>query len=372
LIAVLAVLALSGLPQTGQAKFRGRIKLDASQVRHGEVRVGKGETMNEDIVTSGPISVAGTLHASCVSLGGPVDVSGEVTGDVASLGGPVSIAGTVMGDVASLGGPVRVSGAVNGDVASLGGTVTLADHASVLGDVALLGGNLDKSDSAVLKGEVSHLDWSMIKRFAPLLSRYGKGREIPEALERVSPVYRLINYAAFLAFTAGVGMMVILLAVLLPKQVDAVAGAIKGDFWRSAGIGALVLMLISPGLMLMVVSVLGIPLIPLAILLVCAAILMSLAAFSRILTERFCGTLQRPLPGALAAVSVGYLLLTSLFIVCKLMKLAGGIGGVCGGIFVLANMMVLCCAIVVGLGAVWTTRMGSRQEAASPAAGPSR
>jgi len=362
LFLVLAALSVCGLSQPGYAKFKAHINLDSANVRHGEIHVAKGEALNEDIVTSGPISVEGTLNGDCVSLGGPVAVRGEVLGDMASLGGPVTIAGTVKGDVASLGGPVKVSGVVKGDIASLGGVVTLEDHASVLGDIALMGGTLNKSDSAVVKGDVAHLDLSMLKRFVPLLARYGRGREIPETLERISPYYRIISYAAFLAFTAGIGLMAILLTVFLPKQVETVAGAIKKDFWKSVGIGALILMLIFPGLLLMVVSVLGIPLVPMAILLICAAILMSLAAFSLILTERFYGSLKKPSPSTSAAVGIGYLLLTSLLIVGKLMKVAGSIGSLFGGIFVLANMMVLCCAIVVGLGAIWTTRMGSRKE----------
>jgi hypothetical protein len=108
--------------------------------------------------------------------------------------------------------------------------------------------------------------------------------------------------------------------------------------------------------------VLGIPLIPIAMLLFFAAKLMSLAAFGALLSEKFHDSLQRPSPTPLRAAAIGYLLLTSLWVIGKLMALAGGIGSFVGGMLVLANMMILCCAVVVGLGAVWTTRMGSRKE----------
>jgi hypothetical protein len=346
------------------------VKINLENVEHGKIRVAKRETRNQDVVTSGPIFVEGTLNGDCVSLGGPIDIHGEVLGDIVSLGGPITITGTVKGGVASMGGPIKVSGIVKGDVSSLGGGVTLTDHATVLGDVALIGGKLNKSDTAVLKGKLTHLDWSMMKRFAPLLARYGKGRDIPETLEKVSVAYRVIRYAAFLAFTAGIGLMVILLTVFLPKQIETVAEAIKQDFWKSVGIGALILMLIFPGLLLMLVSVLGIPLVPMAILLICAAVLMSLAAFSLILTERLYGSLKKPSPTTLVGVGIGYVLLTSLLIIGKLMKVAGSIGSLFGGIFILANMMVLCCAVVVGLGAIWTTRMGSRKNGTNAAVPP--
>ncbi|MDD5656621.1 MAG: hypothetical protein PHF00_05130, partial [Elusimicrobia bacterium] len=127
-------------------------------------------------------------------------------------------------------------------------------------------------------------------------------------------------------------------------------------------IGALILMLVSPALLLMVVSILGIPLVPLAIMLFCVCVLMGLAAFSRILSGRFYGALDKRSPGTLGAVTVGYLLLTGLLILGNLMKVAGHLGGILGGILILANLMILCGAVVAGLGAVWTTRMGGRGE----------
>ncbi|MBI5631513.1 MAG: hypothetical protein HY921_11590 [Elusimicrobia bacterium] len=66
------------------------------------------------------------------------------------------------------------------------------------------------------------------------------------------------------------------------------------------------------------------------------------------------------MPGILAGVGIGYLLLTGLFMVGKLLKLMGGAGGFLGGIFVLANLMLLSCGMLVGLGASWNTRLGKR------------
>jgi hypothetical protein len=89
---------------------------------------------------------------------------------------------------------------------------------------------------------------------------------------------------------------------------------------------------------------------------------MSLAGFSMVLTERFCVSLNKAIPGTLPSVGIGYLLLSFLFILGKLLGLTGSLGSVLGGIFILANLMVVSCAMVVGLGAVWTTRMGSRKD----------
>lgn len=359
----LAALVLLGLPRPGDAKFN--VRLDAAGADRDGVRIAAGETLKQDVVTSGPISIAGTLDGDCVSLGGPIDVRGKVLGSLASLGGPTDISGTVAGDVASLGGAVKITGTIGGDVTSLGGEVTLGDRASVAGDVALLGGRLDRAGTGVVRGNVVRRDWKMMGRFAPLLARYGRTEE-PEAVGKISVFYRIVRCAALLAFFAGIGLMAVLMTALLPRQVESVAAAVRRDFWKSAAIGALILVLLVPGLLLMLISILGIPLVPMAILLACAAVLMSVAAFSLILTQRLCDARQRDNPGVLAGVGVGYLMLSGLMIVGKLMKVAGGVGAALGGIFVLADVMLLSCAVVVGLGAVWTTRMGSRPEGGRP------
>ncbi len=351
----LVLAAVCGFFGTAHAAAHSRPN-SKSEWTSGEVRVAKGETLEKDVTASGPIVIEGALRGDCVALGGPVNISGKVSGDLTSLGGPVAVSGDIKGDVSSLGGPVEISGRVEGDISSMGGDVTLGDGAIVLGDVALMGGRLNKAKTAVLKGDVSHMDWGLLGRFAPLLSRYGRNGN----WEKFALAYRIFSYAAFLFFTAGIGLMLLLITVFFPKQVETISNAVRRDFWKSTGIGALILMLISPGLFLMLVSVLGIPLIPMAILLFCAAVLMSLAAFSLIAADKFYFSLKKSPPGILAKVLIGYLILTGLMILGKLIGILGDAGDFFGGMLIFADIMALGFVVMVGLGAVWMTRMGSR------------
>ncbi|MFA5138093.1 MAG: polymer-forming cytoskeletal protein [Elusimicrobiota bacterium] len=358
---VLLLAAMAFFVSSAPASASRRIRVDSDDIRQGDVRVAKGETVHEDIVATGAITVDGTVEGDCVSLGGPLTVSGEVRGDVAALGGPIAITGTVDGSLSSAGGMVTIDGRVGDDVASMGGAVTLEARSVVEGDVSILGGQLNKAEGAVIKGSVTNMDFNVIKKLGPLARQVGHRvrrfeRESPEPPQ---PLRKVLGFAAFLCFVAGVGMMVLLLSVLLPKQVEAVASAIRSDFWRCAGAGTLVLMLIIPGLILMAVSILGIPLIPLALLLVAVAKIMAMAAFSLVLSQRFFASMNKPLPATVLAVAAGYGLLTVLMAAGRLMGIAGGLGSLLGGLFFLANLILLCCGIVVGLGAVWTTRMGT-------------
>ena len=346
---VLAVLALglsAAVPQTTWAKHR--VNINAHELRHGDMTVPKGETLRGDLAATGAVVVDGVVDGDCASLGGSVTVNGEVRGDVAAMGGPV-----------------HVSGKVRGDMAAVGGDVTLDSNAEVDGDVSLLGGKLNKAEGATVKGTVTNVDLGLAKAFLPLASKL---RYAPELAEKLSPFKRVVGFFMFLIFASGMGLMTVLLTVFFPKQVEAAAAMMKADFWKTAGIGALIVMLTFPGLLLMAVSILGIPLIPVAVLVYCAAVVMSMAACGLVLTGRFCEGCQMPAPSTMAGAALGYGLLVGLMVLGKFLQLAGSVGSLLGGIFVVANLVLLSCGLVVGLGAVWLTRMGTRTK--TPAAPP--
>ncbi|NNN05074.1 MAG: hypothetical protein HKL90_04155 [Elusimicrobia bacterium] len=345
----------------------------SDKMRHDDVKVAKGQTLSGDVVTSGAILVEGTVEGNCVSFGGRVDVPGEVRGDVVAMGGSVDITGSSKGDLAAIGGSVHVSGKVGGDVAAIGGDVALDKGAAVDGDVSVIGGHLSKEDGVEVKGSVSQVGLGALRGLLPALTRGGLNLALAshggsgfrshwkrdawrqdDEDSAPSAGGRLFKAGVFLIFVVGLGMVLCLTALLLPAETAAVATAIRQDFWRSAGVGTLMVILFLPGLLVLAVSILGIPLIPLAILAWCAAALFAVAAFSRVLAERAAESLQKPLPSTPLAVGLGWLILETLPLVGKV------IGGFIGGTLTFAGFLLLTCGLVAGLGAVWNTRMGRR------------
>jgi cytoskeletal protein CcmA (bactofilin family) len=348
LLALAAVLALPGL---ASAKPQFNIKIDGKDPVDGPVRVAKGEVRDGDIVARGSITVEGTLNGDAVALDGAILIPGQVNGDVASLGSAVSVSGAVSGDVASMGGAVTVEGRVHGDVASMGGDVTLGPKAEVNGSVALLGGRLKKADGAKLNGSVTQLDLGMGKdllRLATRVSRKAAGGSAEERAE-LKKDWSRAKAAAGIAFLLGCGLLVALAGAFAPRQVETVAAAVEQDFWQSAGIG----------LLMITVSVIGIPLLPVAFLGIFLAKLLAVAAFSLVLARRFAQSISRPAPTTLAGVALGFLLLVSPNLLGKLVGLFGLPGGI-GGVLLLANLILLSFAVMVGVGAIWTTRFGTR------------
>jgi cytoskeletal protein CcmA (bactofilin family) len=357
---VFAAFALLAVPASARHFNFG--KMNHQDVPHVDIHVAKGETMADEIATSGSVLIEGKATDNVAVFGGPVTIDGTVIGDVAAFGGPVIVNGSVKGDVASFGGPVTINGDVMGEVAATGGDVTLGPKASIHGDLALLGGKLLKADGAKVSGSISNFDLKIAAKLAPMAAHWrGWEHATHDQGEDESAGGRLALFAGFAVFTACIGLVVAVLAALLPQPVEQVAQSVKGDFWGTAGAGVLVTLGFFPSLLLLVVSILGIPLIPLAFITATAAVVLGLAAASRLAGERLFESLKKPQPGsAVVAALYGYGVLIGLLFVGKVLRLAGGLTAFAGGSLVLAGLMIVCAAVILGLGGVWRTRMGTR------------
>lgn len=357
------VIAIPGTDSHSDSSYRIKVgdrevEIDSRNARVGDFYVGPADTINDDVVTKGgSITVDGMVTGDCVSLGGPVKINGTVLGDVASFGGPVEVTGSVKGDVASFGGPITVEGSVGKDIASFGGPVKLGTRAEVGGDIAVMGGSIEKPEGAVVHGEIKNIDLGMLNSFIPRII----GSAAFSAQPKPTTARRAVKFLVVFFMLAGLGIMVILLGTFFTRPVERIAHIIEVDFWRSAGIGFLIQICIAPALTFMAVSILGIPLIPVAILLVVAAILMGIAGFGVIINQKLMHALGRPPMRTLPAVALGFLLLHTLFLLGSLVSIAGSPLTALGVIFAIINSIVLWCGITVGLGAVWATRLGTRE-----------
>lgn len=373
LIALAVVSAAALAPADAQAR-REKTML------RGDTVIAKDARRDQDVLTDGSLTIDGTLAADAVSLGGAIVVNGLATGavssmggavtingraadDVASFGGPVTVAGEVSGGVSSLGGPVEVSGHVAGDISSLGGSVTLRAGAVVGGDISTLGGALRVEDGAVHRGRLTSFDAGDIRRAAVDL-----GRVALQGEKNIGPLLAGGLATAGLIFMASLlfsGVILLLLpAVFFPAHTARAAAAVRAGFWRASGIGALITVAFVPAMLLLLVSILGIPLIPLALLLLACAAALGLSGFSVALQERFFAGLKRRGPASLLGrVAAGYALMAGLLLLGNIVPLAGGA-------FLFIGFLVAAAGAVAGLGAAWDTRMGSRDFPASPAAAP--
>jgi uncharacterized RDD family membrane protein YckC len=99
------------------------------------------------------VVAAGEKIYDLVLFGGSADIQGEVERDVIAIGGSVKVSGKVGGDVVVIGGKGTFSGEVNGDTVVVAGRADVAKTARLDHDAVFIGGPFKVSEEAEIGGE---------------------------------------------------------------------------------------------------------------------------------------------------------------------------------------------------------------------------
>jgi hypothetical protein len=183
-----------------------------------------------------------------VLTGGNITVGkDEIVHDVVLFGGNADVYGTVTGDVSITGGncTIHPGAHVKGDVVGVGGNVTVEDGADIEGDVSVVGGKLQKGDGAQVGGAVVRTD-SEETRDAVLGGR--------DKLRRaLSGVGSAITRSAFLFIFGAI------LLALGSKRMETLRGEVATRPMRSFALGVVGLLSGIVLIIVLCVTVIGIP-----------------------------------------------------------------------------------------------------------------
>jgi len=272
----------------------------------GTVSVAKAEVINDDLFAGGEnVDLQGTVNGDVFIGAGTVNVRGKVNGNLHIGAGTVRLGGPVSGNVYIGSGEVSVQGAKIGGSLLVGtGTLTIDKESSIggsllvgsgtinnrapigrnamlgagminldsaVGGEAKLGGgkidlgpetniardltytfdeanNFTMSEGATVGGQIKRIDAKTMPKF----DQRAKGN----ALNKFHSAKIGWNIISF------VGALIIgfLLIKLLPKAPNEVSKQIGSSFFSNIGVGFLVSVLALPALILMAITVVGLPL----------------------------------------------------------------------------------------------------------------
>jgi hypothetical protein len=275
-----------------------------------------------------------------------------VTGDAVVVGGNLDIYGKVAGDAVVVGGTLHVhsGGRVAGDAVAVGGTVVRDTGAAVDGKHVSIGAGVDKL-----------LPWGWYHKQASVAE--GLAQALVEGLVRM-----VLGFLAILVFVD-----------LFGARTERIRRRLEEDPFRSGLVGFLSMILIPIAVIVLVISCLGILLLPVLGFLIVAAIAWGLAV-SSLVTGRTLGI--RLFPGERADrwhALLGLVILYAANFAGSLLLSFGGPIRFLGWTLLIAGKTILVFAVLLGFGAVAWTRFGRKgkeevvQEAAppaSPAGGP--
>lgn len=268
------LLALSAWPS---AAAESDEQLSNSNVYLGGATVHTDDPVNGDLIAAaGRINVNHAVSGDAVLAAGSIEVYGDIGDDLRAAGGVVSVSGRVAGEAMLAGGSIAL-----GPDAEFSGRVLLAGSdvvvggkmrnglkvygnkilvlGEIYGPVQLAGEHIEILGSAHITGDIAYSSGQQIKidpgaRIAGTVTRDSEAFEFPRprldlpGLPALSPLLLLGLLAAGL-----------LLFALFPRFTRATLQAFGGAPLKSLGLGTAIFFSLPPVILLLVITIIGIP-----------------------------------------------------------------------------------------------------------------
>lgn len=284
------------------------IRIEMEGIEDGDmVRVGQSLTIEKDLAVGG----------DAVVIGGNLDILGSVAGDAVVVGGTLHI---------------FPGASVAGDAVAVGGTVIRDAGSAVGGQHVTIGGGVDKL-----------LPWGWHRREASVSK--GILHVLLDTLGRM--------VAGFLA--------ILIFVDLFGKRTARIAKRVDEDTFRSGLVGLVAMILIPVSILVLVISCLGILLLPVLGVLLGVAFIWGIVV-AALLVGRTLG--RRFFPAARAdrwEALIGLALLCATNFAGLLLLTFGGPVRFLGWTLLIAGKVILVLAFLVGFGGVVWTRFGRKK-----------
>ena len=362
------VVTVDGETLTGQ-QLRDRLGADADLVLQVTYL---GQQQQRELAGAAPVA---PVTAAPAAQPAEVERTAVIRGDrVQVFGGDVSIERNerLEGDAVAIGGSVTIDGEVTGDAVSIGGTLTLGPDSVVHGDAVSVGGTLNRAAGARVDGDVTEVG--------------GGGRGFRRGMW--FPAFfgtfwsRVGSLAATALRLAVLALVAVIIVAFGRNAVERIAARTAATPLRSGLIGLVAEILFFPVMILTVVvlavSIIGIPLlflVPFAVLLVMLVALVGFVGLAYHVGRWIAAKFGWREPAAYGAVAIGVVAIGGLTLLAKLAALGGGfiVGAPLTGLGYLVEYM----AWTIGFGAAilyWyesQTRFGPHRHAtATPTPAP--
>lgn len=253
--------------------------------------------------------------------------------NIVKIGSDAEVArGSAANDVVVIDGNAVISGRVDNNVVVIGGILKLAPGSYVGGQVVTIGGSIEKEPSAIVAGKVTIVDMPACIPFGLSLKNFFKGGWIV--------VWATISVMVLLGFLG----LAVLIAALIPEHVGAVVNALEKSFASMFLWGILWAFISGVALVLLAITIVGIILIPLAVILITLAWIIGYIAAAIFIGKSALAYFKKQAPPFVDAV-LGMVLL----FIATLVPVVGPL--VIKPIFLFA-----------GFGAVLTTRFGTKRR----------
>lgn len=314
----------------GEVSVSGKVNGDV-KAEMGKVVI-DGDVTGNVTATMGEIIVNGSVGGDLKSNLGAVRVTGTVAGDVISDLGDVNIAGEVGGNVEGESNKITVNGIVDGDIKLDRGAVELGNDSVVRGTVFVNEGKVTKSEGAqagavevvneLTSAELHELitlpggiSFRGLDNITDIFRDRGFWRNISFEMPRFVPFVEITGMGILGRILQKFSTMIILFALgvlvytLFPRQVTRVREALEKNTGPVALWGVIALLVAVPLIILLVITIIGIPLILVQILAYGVAWILGYTAITLLLGGRILEAAKSESDNPLIKILIGVAIL---------------------------------------------------------------
>ena len=267
-------IAVDGVPVTG-AELKQKVDAVSADLI---LRVSYLDPAEQRALVQG---AAGVQAAPREAAPAPERRAPRSAGDRVRIGGSVTVeeGELISGDAVAIGGSADVAGEVEGNVVAIGGSIMLGPRSRVLGDVVVIGGSLQRAPGAHVSGRVKELGWGMMAA-----DRYMPPAWFGNWWQRgLGSTFALASTLTRLAVLCLFAMLVVLFG---DGYLERVAARARVEPFKAGAIGFLAQLLFVPLLVItiivLVVTIIGIPLLVFIPFLVIGFGLVALVGFAAV------------------------------------------------------------------------------------------
>ncbi|MGE5538630.1 MAG: bactofilin family protein [Gemmatimonas sp.] len=217
------------------------------------------------VAGAGSVRIEGRVGGDAMLTAGRINVAGTVEGDVIAAAGAFTLwpQGQIGGDLRLAAGDAEISGAVGGDVVVAAGAVTIEGH--VAGDVRATG-KVIVQPGAVIGGAIRHSgpgavevspDAQVLGGMSPEPApQPRRERTVPHALISGALLFAFFHLAFVGLFTLGIGLVFL---ALFPGFAEQAATTLRARTGATLLTGFLVAIGIPVAIMILLITILGLP-----------------------------------------------------------------------------------------------------------------
>lgn len=241
--------------------------------------------------------------------------------------------GVIVEDAVVVFGDLSVRGNVRGSAIVIGGNLNVGSNGGVRGDTVVIFGKINKEPGAELLGKTIEMTFG--KLWTGNASNIGKC---------TLPFLGILTIG-IVSFFILVGFLAIflLIVVLFTDRVGKTSYSIELHPWKAIYHGLIIAVLVVPVTIFLIISIIGIPIVPLLFILLSAATLFGYTAVCQLIGLKFFKAIKKPGKPMVLEVIIGFIILGAIAFIP------------------FVGCLVKCVAWLAGLGSAISTKFGTHR-----------